>query len=259
MEHNKSTVELLDHMGEDLDVVNAARVSFDKESESLNQEDINLLDYLIREAHTGPLEQVEFKFRITCPLPIGEQMIRHRTANVNKISYRYVKAGEEEYFVPEVFRKQAKNNKQGSGENFHTAENEKITKKYKSAVKEAYKVYEEMVDLGVAKEMARFILPTAVITKFIWKIDLHNLLHFLKLRLDTHAQKEIQEIAQAMYTLIKPIVPHIIAAWEERVLYAVTFSRGEMTILKRLIADHPVYFDVLNDRDRRILEDKIRV
>jgi thymidylate synthase (FAD) len=258
MVHSQSTVELLDHMGDDLSAVNAARVSFDMESASLTEKDINLLDYLIREVHNTPIEQIEFKFRITCPLPIGEQIIRHRTASVNKISLRYVEYDEEEYFLPPVFRKQSSDNKQGSAEDFDAKSNAKVTKLYQNAVTAAFKSYNQAIKLGMAKEMARFLLPTCTMTKFIWKIDLHNLLHFLKLRLDSHAQKEVRDIAQAILKSIEPIVPNIVKIWEKHVYKSLTLSSHEAEIAFKLFSLNPELYEAqMNVRDARIFKDKL--
>lgn len=193
-------------------IVDMARVSYN--SGKAVQTDKSLIRYLMRHRHTSPFEAVEFKFHIKLPLFVQAQLVRHRTASLNQISARY-SVMPEEFYIPTEYRIQSKNNKQGGD----TIASEVINTYAKNSINEvtemAYKTYQHLIDRGISREMARLVLPQNLYTAIIWKIDLHNLLHFLDLRCDKHAQLEIQEYANAILELITPLVPDTIEAWND--------------------------------------------
>ena len=227
-------VRLVDFMGTDSSIVQAARVSYGKGTKNVSS-DRGLIRYLMRKKHTSPFEQVEFKFHIKLPIVSARQMIRHRTANVNEISFRYSEA-QNECYVPELSRlqKQATDNKQGSDNDI--IENAEWTKYNMEREQEyIFENYETYLKAGLAREISRLNLPVSTYTQWYWKMDLHNLFHFLKLRNSSHAQYEIRVYAEAIYELIKPIVPISCEAFEDYILNAVTFSAQEMEIIRKLM------------------------
>jgi thymidylate synthase (FAD) len=197
----------------DCAIVQAARVSYGDGTKTLN-EDRGLIRYLMRHKHTTPFEMCEFKFHCKMPIFIARQWIRHRTANVNEYSGRY-SILKDEFFIPEAARQQSTSNKQGGDEILNNSASTEFSRYLSSFCSEAYSKYQELLDKGVSRELARISLPVNLYTEWYWKIDLHNLLHFLALRCDSHAQYEIRVFADAMLELIKPIVPISIEAWED--------------------------------------------
>ena len=216
-------VELIDVMprivpdGQTCDyaICQMARVSYGEGTKSVN-EDRGLIRYLLRHAHTSPFEGIELKFHMKMPIFIARQAIRHRTVSLNEISGRYSVMRDEFYFPsPEELRMQSKTNKQGSEGNIGQEEAENFSKIIKQQCRDSYAWYQNMLEAGVSREQARMILPLNLYTEWYWKQDLHNLLHFLALRADSHAQYEIQVYANAILNLVKPLVPHTIEAWED--------------------------------------------
>jgi thymidylate synthase (FAD) len=196
-------VRLVDHMPQqDLDasIVQAARVSYGDGTKS-TRGDRGLIRYLLRHWHTTPFEMVEFKFHIKMPIYIARQHLRHRTASVNELSARY-SVVPKEYYDPTLFRGQSVVNHQGS-EGIVEVNGVETTQ----ALEQAFGVYEQLLEQGVCREQARGVLPQSTYTEFYWKINLHNLMHYLQLRLDHHAQQEIREYAEVIYNLIEPLVP----------------------------------------------------
>jgi thymidylate synthase (FAD) len=190
----------------DFAIVQAARVSYGEGTKMVN-EDRGLIRYLLRHRHTTPLEMVEFKFHHVMPIFIARQWIRHRTANVNEYSARYSIVRDRFYKPsPDYVRKQSLTNRQGRDEPLDDATAAEFLA-YLDKTEALYADYEKLTEKGVAREIARIGLPVSVYTEWYWKIDLHNLLHFLSLRMDAHAQQEIRDYATAMYDLVKPIVP----------------------------------------------------
>lgn len=242
-------IELLDYMGNDKRIVDAARVSIAGKGVRAVQEDRGLIRYLLRNRHTTPFEMVTFTFGVKAPIFVARQWVRHRMSSTNEMSARYSELPEE-FYVPEVkdIQLQATANKQGrSGEVAESAE----TIQYDCRVKgqSAFSLYRTHLQDGVARELARINLPLSTYTQWFWKIDLHNLFHFLRLRLDAHAQYEIRVYAEAMAELIKPIVPLAWEAFEDFQLHAMTFSRQEVAILVRFVewvqAESPSTFESL--------------
>jgi len=221
-------VKLVEFMGSDSSIVQAARVSYAAGTKSVN-DDRGLIRYLMRHKHTTPLEMVEFKFYIKCPIFVARQWLRHRTASVNEVSGRY-SILPEEFYMPEHLRFQSKINKQGGEEEMEG--DGLLLLKQKASCDLAFHTYSELLNKGCSRELARSHLPLSTFTEFFWKINLHNLLHFLALRMDSHAQKEIRDLAMEVYELIKPAVPLVCEAFEDYVLGSVTLSRLEVEAIR---------------------------
>ncbi len=228
---DKGFVRLVEAMGGDHSIVQAARVSYGEGTKTV-REDRALIDYLMRHRHTSPFEMVVFKFHVKAPIFVARQWFRHRTASVNEISGRY-SILKEEFYEPASWRKQARKNKQASeGE---VEEGEELTALLKRVEEEAYGAYRALLEKGVAREMARMVLPLNLYTEFYWKQDLHNLFHFLALRLAPEAQLEIREYAKAIAEIVKAHVPMAYAAFEEHVLHGRSLSRTELLALRGLL------------------------
>ncbi len=202
---DKGFVRLVDSMGDDSSVVQAARVSYQKGTKT-KKEDAKLISYLMKNRHTTPFEMVEFKFHAKMPIFVARQWVRHRTANINEVSARY-SVLPADFYIPEALREQDMKNKQGSLVVHNSnKDNKNIERILQHSIK-AYMLYEKLLKDGVGREMARIVLPLNIYTEWYWKIDLHNLLNFLRLRLDKHAQYEIRVYAEAMLKIIEDIVP----------------------------------------------------
>ena len=223
------SVRLVDSMGNDAAIVQAARVSYGAGTKSVS-DDRALIRYLMRHKHTTPFEMVEFKFHIRAPIFVARQWLRHRTASVNEMSARYsiVDTG---FFLPEELRKQSQSRGQGGEEPFGEGGSNLLAKQ-KAACDLAFHVYDELITKGVSRELARTHLPQSTFTEFYWKINLHNLLHFLELRIEDHAQKEIRDLAKQVYEVIRPIVPVTCEAFEDFRLGALTLTRLEVDAIK---------------------------
>ncbi|MBY0309141.1 MAG: FAD-dependent thymidylate synthase [Phycisphaerales bacterium] len=222
-------------------IVQAARVSYGQGTKKVS-EDRGLIRYLLRHRHTTPFEMVEFKFHIAMPIFIARQWIRHRTANVNEYSGRY-SVMPDKFYRPtlEQVRKQSAANRQGGEQRFDTANtNDAATAEaFVQFLADSEKLYERYIGLtekGVSRELARIGLPVSLYTQWYWKIDLHNLLHFLSLRMDSHAQEEIQQYARAMYDLVQPIVPITMEAWHDYALDSMRLTRLEIAALRDKLA-----------------------
>ena len=228
---NDGFLRLVDYMGSDESIVQAARVSYGKGTKKVS-EDIGLIRYLMRHRHTTPFEMCEFKFHVRVPMDCWRQWIRHRTASVNEYSTRYSEAIDSaQQTAPEKWRKQSSNNKMGSGELFGPAEGKELSIEERQFLNQARSLYESRVAKGMAREQARKDLPLSTYTEAYWKIDLHNLFHFLGLRLDSHAQYEIRVYAQAIAKILKDAVPMAYQAFEDYRLQAIGFSGPELKIL----------------------------
>jgi thymidylate synthase (FAD) len=233
---DKGFVRLIDVMGDDAAIVQAARVSYGSGTKKV-LEDRGLIRYLLRHAHTTPFEMVEFKFHVKLPIFVARQWIRHRTANVNEYSGRYSEMKDEFYTPnPNDIRPQSVLNKQGrSEETLPDGMAEQAANAFKAGQDEAYAQYQEFLEQGIAREIARINLPVSNYTEWYWKIDLHNLFHFLRLRIDSHAQYEIRVFAEAIAELVKPFVPHAWEAFEDYVLNAHRMTAPELKVLKHLL------------------------
>ena len=231
--HQLGFVKLLDVMGSDEEVENAARISYGKGTRKVSQTR-NLIRYLIRHKHTSPLEMCEVKFHIKLPIFIMRQLVRHRTANLNEYSGRY-SIMSDEYYLPEAdyLQKQSTTNNQGREEAI--PQKGLLQFEFNRMYDGAQIAYENLLNFELTKELARAVLPVANYTECIWKIDLHNFFHFVKLRADKHAQREIQDYANAMYELVKPKFPLCCEAFEDYNRDAVTFSKQEMDVIRELL------------------------
>ena len=195
-------VRVVDYMGSDESIVQAARVSYGKGTKKIH-EDKGLIRYLLRHRHTTPFEMCEIKFHVRVPMDCWRQWIRHRTANVNEYSTRYsIAIDAAQTTAPEEWRMQAKGNRQGSSGYLEKEHGEKLTKQEGEFQDLARKIYESRLEIGVAREQARKDLPLSTYTEAYWKMDLHNLLHFLSLRMDDHSQWEIREYAKTIGEVI---------------------------------------------------------
>ncbi len=245
-------VRAIDYMGDDSAVVQAARVSYGRGTRRVS-EDAGLIRYLMRHRHTTPFEMCEIKFHIKLPIFIARQWIRHRTANVNEYSARYSILDREFYLpAPEHLAAQSASNRQGRGEVLGGAEAARVLDLLREDATRTYDHYAEMLNEGVdgtpvdpgrqglARELARMNLTLNTYTQWYWKTDLHNLLHFLSLRADAHAQYEIRAYAEAMLEMVRAWVPLTYAAFADYRLGAVTFSAAMLAILKRMLAGETV-------------------
>jgi len=233
---DKGFVRLVDYMGGDERIVQAARVSYGSGTKSYRQ-DRGLIHYLIRNWHTSPFEQVQLTFHTKMPIFVARQWVRHRTARLNEISGRYSVMPDEFYVpTPDHVCVQSDSNKQGRGEVLPLDDAMKLIDAMEAEQKVAYKTYESYLEQGVARELARANLPLSLYTEWYWQIDLHNLFHFLRLRLDPHAQYEIRVFAEAMAMCARAVAPIAYEAFEEHILGSVTFSRGEAQAMARLLA-----------------------
>ena len=237
--HDHGFVALVDAMprlvpeGQTADsaIVQAARVSYGEGTKKIN-EDRGLIRYLLRHRHTTPFEMVEFKFHVAMPIFIARQWIRHRTANVNEYSARY-SIVQDRFYRPSIenVRKQSTSNRQGGDEPIDVGTAEDFLKLLEDS-EALYERYLGLTEKGVAREIARAALPVSVYTEWYWKCDLHNILHFLSLRMDSHAQIEIRDYATAMYDLIRGIAPVTCEAFEDYRMESMQLSRLEIEAIR---------------------------
>lgn len=228
-------VRLVDFMGDDSSIVQSARVSYGKGTKSV-REDTTLIRYLMRHQHTSPFEMVELKFHIRLPIFVARQWIRHRTANVNEYSGRYSEMTDD-FYIPEQnqIRTQDEVNKQGrSDKQIDDTTAREVLQSMQQHQKDSYDEYLNYLDKEVAREIARINLPLSSYTEWYWKIDLHNLFRFLKLRLDWHAQYEIRVYAEAIANIIKELYPISFQAFSDYILNSVTFSYAELSKIKAI-------------------------
>ena len=207
---DKGFVELIDHMGNDLTTVNAARVSFGKRKEVFDDKDAGLIEYLADHEHTSPFRHSYLTFHVKAPIFVMRQWMKHRiSSEFNELSGRYVEF-EPEYYVPEVFRSQSKDLKQGSD---GVCQDQKTKSGiFADAIGETFNAYYHLLASGVCKEQARMVLPLALYTEVYWTASLQAVAHFIKQRTDSHAQWEIQQYASAVKELTMPLFPHSLAA-----------------------------------------------
>jgi len=260
---DKGFVRLVDVMGSDDSIVQAARVSYGKGTKT-SLEDRGLIRYLMRHKHTTPFEMVEFKFHIKLPIFIARQWIRHRTANVNEYSGRYSEMPDD-FYLPDLeqIRPQSTMNKQGRGdEAFEPARAEEIRNIMQNTQKNLFSEYEDLLEKEFARELARINLPLSNYTEWYWKIDLHNLFHFLRLRIDSHAQYEIQQYGIVMADIVSKITPYAWEAFSDYGIDAIYFSKNEKAALSELLSGKNAkdldYKSIgLSKREAREFEEKI--
>ena len=237
-------VRVIDYMGDDAAICQAARVSYGKGTKSV-QNDEGLIRYLMRHWHSTPFEMCELKLHVKLPVFVARQWIRHRTANVNEYSARYSILDREFYIpAPEQLAAQSTVNNQGRGEVLTGAEAARVLDMLKSDAARSYDHYQEMLSQdgqqGLARELARMNLPANIYTQWYWKVDLHNLFHFLRLRADAHAQYEIRVYAQAICTMVADWVPHAFAAFEDYRMGGATLSGKAIDCVRRMLKGEAV-------------------
>lgn len=242
-------VRLVDKMGDDARICEAARRSVQKEG-AKRRPDKDLIDYLVRNGHLSPLEHVKFTFEVKCPIFVARQVLRYRTANVSELSGRYSEMPDE-FYLPELERI--------AGDNYTLQhDGAPIRNGLKFNNLHTFSEYRYNIAVGVEREVARINLPLSTYTNFYWTIDLRNLLNFLRQRLDKHAQWEVQEYARALLSIIEQELPETVKAWQEHINQAVTISANHWNILKqflRPILDDSLLFD--DARNKKLFFDKL--
>ena len=233
-------VTLVDHMGSDAAIARAARTSFGMGRKmKTHEDDRRLIRRLVRDRHTSPVEMGEVVFYIRLPIFVMRQLVRHRMASLNEFSARY-KEMPDLFHVPDEFRKQSSANKQGSAGAFTAQENADMIGAMQEIQKDSFECYQNYLKKGVARELAREVLPVGIYTELYWKQDIHNFLHLAKLRLDPHAQWEIQVFAQAMYDFVKPLFPETCQAFEDYIRNCRILSALDIKMLQDLVAGREV-------------------
>lgn len=275
---NDGFVCLVDIMGDDQSVVQAARVSYGEGTRKVS-DDRGLIRYLLRHRHTTPFEMAEIKLLVRVPMDCWRQWIRHRTANVNEYSTRYSLAIDAmQTTTPDAWRTQAANNRQGSGGALDVADGEKLTAEETKFQQAARTLYEQRIAQGVAREQARKDLPLSTYTEAYWKVDLHNLLHFLALRMDSHAQWEIREYARTIgEQIVQPLFPLVWEAFVDYRMQGVFLTRLDREVIVRLMqrlagsgrsqandddfmaVQDPTWADLTRSRERDECRDKLKL
>lgn len=265
---------LVDVMGEDDSVVQAARVSYGEGTKRVS-DDRTLIRYLMRHRHTTPFEMAEIKILIRIPMDAWRQMVRHRAASINEYSTRYsIAIDSAQTTPPDQWRGQAQSNRQGSEGLLPVELGEQLSAQERQLQEGARQVYQQRLDAGVAREQARKDLPLATYTEAYWKIDLHNLLHFLSLRMDAHAQKEIRDYATTIgREIVRPLFPVVWEAFEDYRLGGLFLSRLDQDVIARLMAagtappftedaflaaQDPTWKDLTRSRERDECREKLR-
>jgi thymidylate synthase (FAD) len=257
---DKGFVRLVDYLGGDARVVQAARVSYGEGTKS-HREDAGLIDYLLRHEHTSPFEQVILTFHVKLPIFVARQWIRHRTARLNEVSGRYSVMKDEFYVpAPEDLAAQSEDNKQGrSDQAMAAAEAGRVLDLLAGGQRDAYEDYETLLETGLAREIARINLPLSLYTEWYWQIDLHNLFRFLSLRMDGHAQKEIRFYAEVLLEAARAVAPAACASFERHLLSGVRFSGTEMEELrKRIVLSGLPAGTGLKGKDLERFEEKLK-
>ena len=252
---DKGFVRLVDYMGGDQRIVQSARVSYGAGTKTV-REDRGLINYLMKNWHTSPFEQVQLTFHTKMPIFVARQWVRHRTARLNEISGRY-SIMKDEFYVPspDQVRYQSASNKQGRSEEALSPEDaSRVIGLFEEEQRSVYANYQSAIDQGVARELARMNLPLALYTEWYWQIDLHNLFHFLRLRMDPHAQYEIRAYGEAMSRCAQAVAPLAYEAFEEHILGSITFSRGECEALGAMLDGREV---TLTGRVLAAFQDKV--
>ncbi|MCF7928640.1 MAG: FAD-dependent thymidylate synthase [Spirochaetales bacterium] len=233
-------VRLVDYLGGDQRVVQSARVSYGEGTKSVRQ-DKGLIDYLLRNDHTSPFEQVILTFHAKMPIFVARQWVRHRTARLNEISGRYSVLSAE-FYLPdgEVVSLQSTDNKQGrSVEAVGPQLRRDVLSLFEDDQRLLYQHYRRLLDKGLARELSRINLPLSLYTEWYWQIDLHNLFHFLRLRMDRHAQLEIRKYAETIFEITRKVAPFCCESFQNHHLNGIRFSSEEMEAVRRLVRGEP--------------------
>ncbi|AFI31787.1 FAD-dependent thymidylate synthase [Borrelia crocidurae] len=232
---DKGFLRLIDYMGSDERIVNSARVSY-RDSKA-KRDSASLIDYLIRNEHTSPFEQVVFTFHVKAPIFVARQWMRHRTSRINEVSGRY-SLMREEFYVPlrEDIKTQSLINKQGrSDEEIDIDVAISFLDGLDESYKNAYKIYDDMIKKDVSRELARITLPLSLYTEWYWQIDLNNLFRFIKLRSSGHAQKEIREYSNVLLDIINLVVPLATSSFKKHILEGVMLSSEEVCEIRKAL------------------------
>ena len=239
-------IRVIDYMGNDTSIVQAARVSYG-EGTKKSRDDKSLIFYLMRHWHSTPFEMVEFKFHCKMPIFVARQWVRHRTANINEYSLRYSEA-RDEFYIPksDQIEFQSAMNKQGRSGQVPDDLKNKVIDYFNEISDRSFEIYSELNEAGVARELARAILPVNLYTEWYWKNDLHNLLHFIGLRSDSHAQYEIRVFSDAMASYVKKVAPHAWEAYQDYAVKGLRFSKIEQNILSKGLSNSSID-DLLED------------
>lgn len=252
---DKGFVRLVDYLGSDQRIVQSARVSYGEGTKTYRQ-DKGLINYLMRNDHTSPFEQVVFTFHVKAPIFVARQWVRHRTARMNEISGRY-SVMKDEVYVPsdDSIALQSEDNKQGrKDEPVDSQTASRVKELLEANAKNTFDTYHELLDMGIARELSRINLPLSIYTEFYWEIDLHNLFHFLQLRLDHHAQKEIRAYAEVMLEMVRAVCPIATEAFENHRLNGRSFSGEEVEAIRALARGDE---NPLTGRAKEIFEEKL--
>ncbi len=255
---DKGFIRLVDYMGGDERVVQSARVSYGAGTKSY-REDAGLIDYLLRNQHTSPFEQVVLTFHVKLPIFVARQWVRHRTARLNEISARY-SVMKDDFYIPADadISPQSTDNKQGrSDEKLDQEIIDNVKTSLEQGQRQSFSGYTDLIDSGIARELARINLPLSLYTEWYWQIDLHNLFHFLALRLDAHAQREIRAYAEVMLDIVKKVAPLCCESFERHIKDGVRFSKEELAEIKRRLG-HDDEAAVLEGKALERFEEKLR-
>ena len=238
---NIGFIEVVDRMGSDQAIENAARVSYSGGGTRTTRDTEALINYLMRHNHSSPVEMCEIVLHWKCPIFVARQVVRHRTAGANEISARYSVLPNEIYVPhPDHLAKQSTTNKQGRGELLPLESRQNIAELMRDSQAEAFDLYDDLLGQGLARELSRIVLPLGTYTEFVWKMDAKNLLHFLRLRMDEHAQEEVRIYANIIAEIVREWLPITYAAFEEHMLYSYTLSRTMLDVVKRLLRGEAV-------------------
>ncbi|WGF86472.1 FAD-dependent thymidylate synthase [Marinivivus vitaminiproducens] len=245
-------IRVIDYMGDDSAIVQAARVSYGRGTRAV-RDDAGLIRYLIRHRHSSPFEMCEIKLHVKLPIFVARQWIRHRTANVNEISARYSILDDQVYIpLPEHLAAQSSDNRQGRGETLPSDQAEAVRAQLRAAGERAYELYSELLNEadnghklapgrdGLSRELARMVLPLNVYTQWYWKTDLHNLLQFVSLRADPHAQYEIRAYAEVLQDVLRRWVPLTWDAFQDCRIEGASLSGTALAVVRRLLAGEEV-------------------
>jgi len=240
-------VQLLDCMGDDVSVVQAARQSFGSEDYKDEKRNRGLINYLVEHHHSSPIEMPVLRFKLKMPIFVARQHLRHRTASLNEYSLRYSEQ-QGDYYLPSLDRFCLKDkwNHQGSGEPLPEKDAQIAQDALRDTFEHEWATYKFLLDLGVSNEIARCALGVNFYTEMVWQCNLRNLFHYLKLRNDPHAQYEIQQMAGAMEQIVAELFPMCYSAYQEYVKHSVTFSKTEMEILREAMSEN-ISDDLIED------------
>ncbi|MBK93789.1 MAG: thymidylate synthase (FAD) [Rickettsiales bacterium] len=258
-------IRVIDYMGDDSSIVQAARVSYGKGTKKISQ-DKGLINYLLSHRHSTPFEMNEIKLHIKLPIFVARQWIRHRTANVNEYSARY-SVLDNEFYIPEKKNIKSQSKVNNQGRDSEVKNSDQIKKMLQANSKKNYEIYNLLLNEdkhgnvitkekeGVARELARMVLPLNTYTQWYWKIDLHNLMHFLSLRFDKHAQYEIRVYAELILKIMKKWVPYTYDAFVKYRLSGMSFSKDGLIYLRKLLNGAKKISTNVSQREKREIDE----